>query len=62
LIVAPLALRKVIVTLAAAAFSPRICHDTARLPFAATVATDWVELVGDFSFIASDGLKLTSTE
>lgn len=59
--VAPLALRSVIVSVADAARSARICHDTDCVPPAATVATDWVELCGLSRRIESVGLKLTST-
>ena len=59
--VRPAEVRSVIVTVAVAALSPRICHATACVPPAATDATDWVATVGLLSRSALVGVKLTTT-
>ena len=60
--VAPLELRSVIVKVTVPARSARISHATLRLPPAATVATDCVELDGLRRRSALLGVKLTTTE
>jgi len=60
--VVPLEFRTVIVNVAVAVLSARICHETLRVPPAAIVATDCVELDGLFSRNELLGVKLTTTD
>jgi hypothetical protein len=57
----PVELRSVIVTVAVAALSARICQATVFVPPAATVPVACVELVGLVSRSAFVGVKLTTT-
>jgi len=59
--VAPPGARSFIVTVAVAALSARICHDTACDPPAATVGSAWVADCGLSSRIESVGVSLFTT-